>query len=755
MVTVKQVMRILPRLLPCLLMTAAIGLAGGSASWESHTFPDFVRGRFTGISLTRDGRLTLAPRLDPVFASGEAGVWSVAAATDGTLYLGTGHRGRLYRIAANGQASPIWTSPQPEIFALAAGARGEVYAGTSPDGRVWKIAGNQVTEFYNPKAKYIWSLAFAPDGSLYVATGDNGRIHRVAPDGKGEVWYETGQSHVTSLVVDARGRLVAGTEPNGIIYRVEGKDKAFVLYDSPLPEIRSLVAMPDGSIYAAALGGSVTQKQAQSATDAAGRESIPTVTTSITVTAEAAAQKGLEVKPKPDASKPQTPAFTEAPPPSSPVIDMSGVEKSAIYRIESDNMVETLWSSKEENVFDIAISGEDITFSTDQQGRIYRLTKELKSVLLVETREGETTRLLQQREALLAATSNLGKLFRLRQSLSDRGVYESPVHDAGNAARWGRIEWRAEKGSGSLAFSTRSGNSERPDKTWSDWSPANSDSTSTQVPSPNARYLQWQVELRGGGAVPPVLDSVTVTYQPRNGRPTVRSVQAYPQWVGDPSKAAAQTQSTGAAYSITVTDTGQATAAATSAGTPTQAMARSGRPQIYLSWMADDPEGDPLVYSVHFRAEDEREWKLLKDNLAENALAQDAEIFADGRYLFRVTASDRNANAAPSARESELVSQPVLIDLTPPRVTLAAPRRDAQSVTISANAQDAASPLRRAEYSINAGPWRMVEAADGITDSRAESYEIRIAPVPRGETTVVVRVLDSAGNPGLARVVLN
>jgi len=217
----------------------------------------------------------------------------------------------------------------------------------------------------------------------------------------------------------------------------------------------------------------------------------------------------------------------------------------------------------------------------------------LKSVLLVETREGETTRLLQQSAALLAATSNLGKLFRLSQSLSDRGTYESPVHDAGNAARWGRIEWRAEKGSGSLAFRTRSGNSERPDKTWSDWSPANSDSTSAQVPSPNARYLQWQVELRGGGAVPPVLDSVTVTYQPRNGRPTVRSVQAYPQWVGDPSKAAAQAQSTGAAYSITVTDTGQASAAATSAGTPTQAMARSGRPQIYLSWMADDPEGDP------------------------------------------------------------------------------------------------------------------------------------------------------------------
>lgn len=750
MLTVKQVMRTLP----LLLLASALAFAGGASSWESHSFFDFVRGRFTGISLTRDGRLTLAPRLDSVFSSGETGVWSIASAPDGTLYLGTGHRGRLYRITPNGQASSIWTAPQPEIFALAVDARGAVYAGTSPDGRVWKIDGAQVTEFYNPQSKYIWALAFAPDGSLFVATGDNGRIHRVSPSGQGEVWYETGQSHVTSLAVDARGRLIAGTEPNGIIYRVEAKDRAFVLFDSPLPEIRSLIPMPDGSVYAAALGGSVTQRQAQSATDASSTHNIPVVTTSITVTADAAAQQGgLDVKPKPDAAKPQTPAFTEATPPTSPVIDMSGVEKSAIYRIEPDNMVETIWSSKEENVFDLTVNGSDITFSTDQQGRIYRLTPELKSVLLVETREGETTRLLQQSAGLLAATSNLGKLYLLSQGLAPSGTYESPVHDAGNVARWGRLDFRSQPGSGSIVFRTRSGNSERPDKTWSNWSAPITASAGAPLTSPNARYIQFQVEMRSGGAVPPVLDSVTLTYQPRNARPTVRSIAAYPQWIGDPSKAA-QPQPAGAAYSITVTDTGAASAAATSAGTPTQTLTRSGRPQIYLSWIADDPDGDALVYAVHYRAEDERDWKLLKDNLTEAALSQDAEVFADGRYLFRVTASDKPANSEQAARESDLISQPVLIDLTPPSVTLSA-RRDGAVSIVTATAADAASPLRRAEYSVNAAPWRAVESTDGITDSRSETYEIRLTPPPGQETTVVVRVLDSAGNPGLAKVVLN
>ena len=59
---------------------------------------------------------------------------------------------------------------------------------------------------------------------------------------------------------DARrgqGRLLAGSEPNGILYRISARDKAFVLYDANLPEIRSIVPMPDGTVYAAALGGSL------------------------------------------------------------------------------------------------------------------------------------------------------------------------------------------------------------------------------------------------------------------------------------------------------------------------------------------------------------------------------------------------------------------------------------------------------------------------------------------------------------------
>jgi hypothetical protein len=110
-------------------------------------------------------------------------------------------------------------------------------------------------------------------------------------------------------------------------------------------------------------------------------------------------------------------------------------------------------------------------------------------------------------------------------------------------------------------------------------------------------------------------------------------------------------------------------------------------------------------------------------------------------------------NPPAAARESELVSAPVVIDNTPPAVTVGPPRRAGNTVEIDVEAVDATSPLRRAEYSLDAGPWIPVEARDGVADSRKESFLVRIDSLPAGEHLVVVRVYDAAGNAGLAKVV--
>ncbi len=723
----------------------AVSLQAASTTlWEMSGYQDFIKGRFQGVALDRDGRLTLAPKLDLIFNTGQPMVWSIAQAPDGTVYAGTGHRGRVYRVTPAGVSSLLWSAEQAEVFALAVDGSGVVYAGTSPDGKVVRIQDGKAVEVLAPKAKYIWSLAFGKDGSLYVGTGEPANIYRVDPSGKAEIFYETGQSNVTSLGMDREGRVLAGTEPNGLLYRISAKDKAFVLYDSSLPEIRSIMAGSDGIIYAAALGGSLASRTGQliNLQGITGTAPIATSTTTITVT-DTPSQAGAEIKPKAEVKQSQAAVATGVVS-ASPVVEVAGADKSAIYKINPDLTVETLWTSKEENVYDlIGHSNGELYFATDAQGRIYRLNKERKAALIVQTTEGVATRLLETKGGLMAATGDIGKLFRLEDGASPIGVYESPVHDSGTVARWGRISWRARTGKAEVQ--TRTGNSARPDKTWSDWSAALSDPDRSLISSPNARFVQWRMNLSGPG---PVIENVTLAYLPQNTPPVVRSITV----AASAQKAPASTSAaSGSAYSITVTDSGETSAAA---GTPSQTMARGGTPQIQISWQADDPDGDRLVYALYFRGLEETQWKMLRANMFENSLLLDGDVLADGRYVFRVVASDRPSNTPSLAREAEMVSSPVLIDNTPPVVKIGPSQRSGTHFEAEVEAADETSALRRCEYSVDAGPWAQVEAVDGLTDSPQERFHIVVDSLRAGEHLLVVRVYDTAGNAGLAKLVI-
>ncbi len=396
------------------VLAAACTFAATTTTWEMNGDQDFLRGRMGGLSLTRDGRLIAGPKLDTIFTSDQPDIWSIARAADGSLYLGTGNGGRLYKIDAAGKSSLVWTSDQPEIFAVAVDAKGAVYVGTSPDGKIYRIENGKAAEYFDPRARYIWALKFDASGALYAATGDQGKIYKITAPGRGEIYYDTGQSHVTCLAIDGEGRLLAGSEPNGILYRVTAKDKAFVLYDANLPEIRAIVPAQDGSIYAAALGGSIA-KRTGAATSTNTSDVITAPTISVTVTGDA--QAGITPAPKPDAPKAATtsqPAVVQA------TTETAGVEKSAIYKIATDNTVETLWSSKEENAYDIALAGSEVIFLTDAQARIYRLDKDRKATLLAQANEGQAMRVLESGGAFLIATGDLGKILRLGASAVTR-----------------------------------------------------------------------------------------------------------------------------------------------------------------------------------------------------------------------------------------------------------------------------------------------------------------------------------------------
>lgn len=752
--------------LPLAFCAAALSVsAATSTAWELSGFSDLVKGRLSGLSLTADGSLQLGPAVRYLAALDQPALWSIAPAPDGSIYASTGHQGKVFRIAADGRPTLIWTAPQTEIFALATTPNGILYAGASPNGALYRIENGKAQEIWRSPAKYIWAIEVAPGGALYVATGDQGRVYRIDvsandPAATATVYYETGQANVTSLALAPNGHLYAGTDPNGLLYDISAARQGAILYDSSLPEIRSIAVDPSGDIYAAAMGGAVATRSATTATATTSTTGavVATTPTVITVTeaSHSAPTSDTETVPNPttDQSKTASSISSASTASTTAVVEVSGVEKSAIYRIHPNRTVETLRSSKEDNVFDLLLDGDSLIFSTDDNGRIYRLTGG-KTTLLVEPGSGETMRLLHSAKGsysagFFAAMSNPARLYSFGPPATGAGFYESQVHDSTSVARWGHLQWRGSPSG--IAFRTRSGNAARPDSTWSPWSPPLSDAASALITSPSARFIQWRAEWPSGSNA--VINSVDVPYLAQNAPPVIHSVSVTSILGTNTAKAAANAIPTSSAYSITVTDTGQPPPATTSAATSSQTVSRLQTTQTQVSWQADDPDSDKLVYSVYFRADDEKEWQLIRSPMFENTLLLDPDVFADGRYYFRIVASDAPSNAAEYARQTELISPPVLIDNSPPTVTAGEPHRSGAVLDLDVEATDKTSPLRLCEYSLDAGFWQPVEAVDGITDSPHERFHLHLEKLRPGEHLLVVRVYDAANNAGLARVIL-
>jgi hypothetical protein len=744
----------------CALSFAAS--AATSTTWEVNGFSEFLKGHLSNLSLSASGVLQPGPSVRWNVALNQPALWTLAPSPDGSVYAGTGHQGRIYRIDRDGKSSLIWSAQESEVFALCVDAKGALFAGTSPNGGIYRIENGQGHQIWRSPAKYIWALQAAPDGTLFVATGEQGRIYHLdaagqpASGGANGLYYETGQSNVTALALGANGHLLAGSDPNGILYDISGPKQGTILLDSSLPEIRAIAVDPEGIVYAAAMGGAVSTRSAPAASSPTASSGVVVATTPTVITVTEDKQSGAKsdteqsgIKGSSDQSKGTNPSGASAATSNPAVVEVGGVEKSALYRINLDRTVETLRNSKEDNVYDLRLDSDgSLIFSTDDRGRIYRWSDN-HITLLAEPGDGETTRLLQSGNDLVAGLSNPGRLLALGPAGSSPASYESQVHDSTNVARWGHLQWRGT-GSGVL-FRTRTGNTARPDATWSKWSDPISGSGQALIQSPAARFIQWRAEWPAGSTAQ--IGAVDVPYLPQNASPVVHSITVTSIVGTNPAKSGTASSSSSSAYSITVTDTGEPPAAS-STTSPSQTASRLQTTQTQVSWQADDPDNDKLVYTVYFRADDENDWQLIRSRMFENTLLLDADVFADGRYYFKVVASDAPSNAVQFARSAELISSPVLIDNTPPLVTLSTPRRNGATLEIDVDATDSTSPLRLCEYSLDAGFWQPIEATDGVTDSPHERFHLHLDKLRPGEHLLVFRVYDAANNAGLARVIL-
>lgn len=720
------------RVLIAVLCAAGSVRAVETKTWQQGEMADFDKGSLTRLSLSSDGRLTLAPTLKEIFDPSVTFLWAVARDSKGNLYAGGGGLGsskaKLFVIDPSGKAKTLAEIDGMAIQAIAIDRQDRVYAATAPDGKVYRVdAAGKAEVFYDPRAKYIWALAFSKSGDLFIATGDQGEIHRVTPSGTGSVFFRTEEAHARSLAMDANGNLIVGTDPSGLILRITPAGAGFVLYQAPKREITAVAAATDGTIYAAGVGNKLP---------------------SIAPPVPAPAQPTSPAPGSSGGSNPSGARPNQTPPPTlgGPAPAVTG--GSEIYHIQADGYARKVWSHNQDLVYALVFDPHGrLMIGAGNHGSIYRLDSDRAFTRVLNLPPTQVTAFASAPDGrVYAVTGNIGKIFEIGPGLESSGTLESDVLDAGSFAYWGRATTEGKE-PGAAKIETRSGNLNRPQQNWSQWTPLNGG----RVASPPARFLQYKATISGACE----LTEVDVAYQMKNVAPLIEELETTPPNYKFP---APSTGSTPSAPTLNLPPLGrnrppQISPFPVSGDSGSSPALTWSKGQIGARWLANDDNGDTLMFKAEIRGENETVWKPLKDKIHERYFSWDSTAFPDGKYVLRITASDAPSNPPDQALSSSLESDPFLIDNTAPEITGLLASTSGSQIEVRFHAKDALSILGKAEYSVNGGEWLVVEPTTKLTDSKEHDYRV-LVDRGQGETTIAVRVSDEFENQTVAKTVV-
>jgi hypothetical protein len=732
-------------------------LAQGTHLWTQSRIEEFEKGTPQGVAINSNGTLREGPGLTDLLTTPSTFIWSVAVDKNGTPFLGTGSPATVLRGSAQKDGKPvtIFESRDVSVQVVRVGPDGSIYAATVPGGKVYKLAPNSTSKQDESSAKlvfdaakaepehagendskpnreskshYIWDMTFDSAGKLYIAVGGPGAIYRVnlaAPDAKPDLFFKTDEQHIRALAWDAKGNLIAGSDGSGLVYRISPQGKGYVLFEAPRREITSVTVGSDNTIYAASVGD-----KSHNPLPPLPVQGVGTITFTIVQPGSLQAAN----------------ASTSTP------------EGTEVYALVEDQAPRKIWSSKDDIVYALDAKPDGVLAISGNRGHIFRIQKngDYADIAHVEAQQGLSLTNAQD-GAVVIGTGNTGKLYSLGKTQTHE--YASDVLDAGAFARFGRVE--IEPGSANYELLTRTGNVEQPirgrgDWGWSDWQPIKDGA----VQSPPGRFLQWKATLREAGQ----LGEVGVNFLPVNAAPNVDDLVVAPGARLNPQQSNPNQQNVNISFptpnqpTIVPVDN-------SSANTPIQGL--KDRTAVTVRWAAHDDNGDDLVYSLYLRGDGERDWHMLKDNINEKAYSFDAALIPDGGYRIKVVASDAPSHNPGEALTDFMESDRFEIDTTPPVVSaLKAEEQSIQCVRAPCNgplhvtfdAEDAASPIARAEYAIDAGTWQYIDPVGKLSDSKREHYDFNIPAKSlegkSGEHLITVRVYDRHDNVGLAKSVV-
>jgi Two component regulator propeller len=648
-----------------------------------------------GVAIFPDGTLRPLPPLEATASFDEPLGLALAVARDGTAYVGTGHPAHLWRVRA-GKKELLGELKADQVTSLLLDPDGNLWAATAAPALLVRVAKGTGApeEVARLSEGNLWDLAWFK-GGLVAAAGNPGRLLRLTPGGL-EVAAPIPDRHARCLAV-AGDELLIGTSGKGLVMRWSGEGAPGVVYDSGFTEIAALAPAPDGVVYAAGLSGDPTlgkipPKEPQEPT------ATVTVTESTATTAET----------------PKGPATSE------------------IVRILPAGAAMTVYRFTKQLAGTLAWGDGGLVIGTGLDGELWQLV-DGAAAQLDSVGAAQVVRVAGGGEWVLTQ----GPVRLLHRVGPPHGTFTSPPLDAGQPSQWGEATLQGElPPSGGCTLEFRSGAVATPDDTWSAWS-APVPCSAAKVSAPPARYLQWRVELGApASGVPARVGRTVVAYRQINLPPEIKDFTVHaPAEVflkgAPPSDRIVEAEHPDLSGIFTTIDDGTQ-----------EQQARLGKKYFRvgyqsLSWRAEDPNGDPLRFTLEVQKAGSGRWWKVRDDLETTVIGVDTQALADGMYRFRLTATDAPANPEAPATAQALSSW-VIVNNTPPKVTVT--RQGADWVV---TVDDALSPIVRVEWNRDADRWHPLAPEDGLLDRPHETFRI---PVASGEHVLAVRAMDDHYN---------
>ena len=402
---------------------------------------------------------------------------------------------------------------------------------------------------------------------------------------------------------------------------------------------------------------------------------------------------------------------TPAPAPSSPA---SG--DNSVYRIAPDGTVREVFREKA-MVLSLLRHGDRFFVGTGMDGQLFEVnetTREHTEIARLD--HGQILCLCRRQDgSIVLGTGDPGKLYVLQDNHTARGTMVSDVLDARIISKWGALRWEGDTPEGTaISLATRSGNVSVPDDTWSEWSNEQTDAEQATITAPPARFLQYRVTLTTTNSErTPSVRAVTLRYMTANQAPEITKIE--------------------------VPDL--------------NAINLDNPKKLKIKWSAVDANEDDLTYRVLVRKDGWKSWVELDDDLDKAEFEWDTTTTPSGVYRVKVLASDRKDNPDREALTGERLSLPFVVCHEAPAVTIKTAGIDGDQVVLEATARSTLVRLTSASFSLNGKKWVNVFPADGLFDSKAETFRFKTEGLKPGTYVVVLRVRDAAGNTGSADVV--